>query len=229
VRDKKFTLKEKLILMGLVTRTLSRFPADDNLYKSIDGIISEYRERMRTQGFLSGLLQNMEKIHADIRKEHIVDLARTASGSAVSTKKIPDIVNAKYYQLIADFKQAAEDGAISDYITESFDKLIVPYVNSNGHIFENYLAYTLVSSKFLASTNNFASAYVWLVGQFLTMLTFASGIFHENETISHDEMVAAIYLFHRSVSHNEKLQKALEEIFMGDTLSFVLSALGEIK
>ena len=76
---------------------------------------------------------------------------------------------------------------------------------------------------------DFSAAYAGFAGEFLTMLVFAASLFNANESISHDEMIIAIYLFHRKISHNTSLRKKLSEVFTDNLLSVLLCALGDIK
>jgi len=130
---------------------------------------------------------------------------------------------------MAAFHHDVIDKKAEEYLADAFDRIIAPYVNANKYVFENYLAYVVVSSKFLNEAEDFSAAYTGFAGEFLTMLVFAAGLFHANESISHDEMIIAIYLFHRKISHNASLRKQLSEVFTDNLLSVLLCALGDIN
>jgi hypothetical protein len=168
-------------------------------------------------------------MNPDNRKRFFEILTATAAASATPPKKIPEgIKNADYYKRMANFYKDVEDNK-AEYLVDAFDRLIVPYVNQNSYVFENYLVYSLVSTKFLAEAENFSDAYAGFAGEFISMLVFTAGLFHGNEAISHDEMIAGIYLFHRKVSHYTELRKSLADAFSNDLLNLMIGAFGGIK
>jgi len=230
VQYRKFSIKEKLMFMGLVMRSFSKCPRDDKFSKSINEVLRTYRSNLRVSGLMADLQRNLGDIHPDNRKQIFLTLAQTASVSAIPPKKIPiGITNSDYYSLMAAFHNDVADKKAEQYLVSVFDRLIVPYVNANKYVFENYLAYVIVSSKFLYNVDDFSAAYSGFAGEFLSMLVFAAGLFNANQSISHDEMIIAIYLFHRKVSHSDLLRKQLSEIFTDNLLSILLCALGGIK
>lgn len=193
LHHRKFTLKEKIIYMGLFMRSLDKNPVNE--------AIKTYDENMRTSGFMQKLMAGTGTVHPDNRNFIIGRLAQLAA------------------VFISDTKISGE----------AFDRLVVPYVNANGYIFENYLVYTLMSSEFLKLETDYSKAYAGFAGEFLMMLVFSAGIFHKNEKLNHDEMVVAMYRFHRNVSHVENLRKIFADSFTDNLLPFLFGALGEIK
>ena len=144
-------------------------------------------------------------------------------------KKIPEgIKNVEYYKLLAVFHQDLKEEK-ADYIAAAFDRLVTPYVNANKYVFENYLAYTLVSSEFLKNTTDFAAAFAGFAGEFVLMLIYAAGLFHANESLTHDEMIIAMYLFHRKVSHNSELRKRLAGVFSNNAIAMLIGTLGGVN
>ena len=82
---------------------------------------------------------------------------------------------------------------------------------------------------FLNEADDYSKAYAGFAGEFICMLVFAAGLLGSRKSVGHDEMVAAIYLFHRKVSHSPDLRKTLADRFADSFLSYLLGALGEIK
>jgi len=221
-QHKNFSLKEKLIFMGIFMRSLSKFPADD--------AIKNYRTSLQTNGVLDNLLSGTEAMHPDNRKDFFTMLAKAASHCATPPKVFPTgITNAEYYKLMSDFYNNVNDDEAKEYLVDAFDRLIVPYVNANSYVFDNYLTYSLVSSKFLVNAEDHAEAFTGFAGEFLSMLAFTAGLFHKNETLTENEMIAGIYLFHRRISHNAEMRKIIAAAFSNDILSYLLGALGGIK
>ena len=109
-----------------------------------------------------------------------------------------------------------------------FDTKVAPYVNSKPRVFENYLMYALMSSRFLADSNDYASCFAGFAVELVTMLTFAC-MFHSSDSFGDEEMVVAMYLFHRRVSHSPVLRKKLAEQFTDNLLVFLVNVLGGIK
>ncbi|MCL2576751.1 MAG: flagellin lysine-N-methylase [Defluviitaleaceae bacterium] len=230
VQHRKFSIKEKLVYIGLFMRSVSKVSLIDNFEKSVNEIIRQYRSQMKMKGFLDKLITDMGTMHSDNRTNFFKMLASVASASAIPPKKIPDgIKNSEFYKLMAGFYKDIEDETAEKYLVDAFDRLIVPYVNANRYVFENYLAYSLVSTKFLHKSENFAEAFSGFTGEFLTMLVFTAGMFHKNKYLTNDEMVAGIYLFHRRVSHNATLRESLAKAFSNDILNLMLGALGGIN
>jgi len=227
---RKFSLKEKLIFSGLFMRSLSKITVDDNYSKSIADAISAYRSSMRTAGLLEKLLSDLGAIHIDNRSQILITLADVAANCALPPKKIPEgIKNTEYYKLMTEFHNDAVEKRLDNYLADAFDRLIVPYVNANRYVFENYLAYSLVSTKFLADTDDFAKAYAGFAGEFLAMFAYTAGLFHANETLNDDEMIIGMYLYHRKISHSVAVRKALADAFSDNLLPLLFCALGGIN
>ena len=112
---------------------------------------------------------------------------------------------------------------------EAYDRLIVPYVNANPWVFENYLMYTLHSSQFPRAVSNYADGYVGFLGEFIAMLVFTAGVFHKSERLTDEKMAASIYLFHRKVSHNINFRKEIAKCFSTSDFSFILGICGAIE
>jgi len=230
-QHRKFTLKERLMYMGLFMRSISNTP--ESIYaqaKHIDKIVKAYGDNMGMHNIFSQMQAGLAAMHPGNRIEIFSALLQAAAASAKPPKKIPKgIKNAEYYERIGIFNDDIRLGMAQLYVVGAFDKLIPPYVNDNQHIFENYLVYSLVSSKFLNDADNLAQAFAGFVGEFATMLVFTAGLFKKNETLTHDEMIIGMYLFHRTVSHNEGLRKQLATAFSNNLLNMLLGALGGIK
>jgi len=230
VQYRKFSIKEKLLFMGLFMRSLSRFKLDDNFNNSVEEVITNYRSYMNNADFFENLFSGMANVNEDSQKEFFNMLSAVVSVSLTVPKKIPEgIKNAQYYERMTTLHKDITDKIADEYLTKSFNRLIVPYVNENAHVFENYLAYSLVSSKFLIEAEDFAVAYAGFIGEFLAMLIFTAGLFKDNETLTQDDMVTGIYLFHRKISHAQTLRKNLASEFTDNLLAWLLNALGEIK
>jgi|GEM_PF-1620724 len=229
-QHRKFSIKEKLLLMGLFMRTASKLPKNDSFAKSLRDLKTAYRGYMGSSGFLDTLISDMGEMHPENRKDYLKIVTKTAAAAATPPKKIPEgITNADYYRLMVAFHEDVMSGGADEYIVDVFDRLIVPYVNANTYVFENYLAYSIVSTRFVKEADDFASAYAGFAGEFISMLAFTAGMFHKNEKLTHDEMIIGMYLFHRKVSHALALRKRLAEIFSNDILTMLLGSLGGIR
>ena len=227
------SVKEKLTYMGMFLRSASRFPLDRNFGITIDGAINMYRDNILKKGSLDSLMKDMGAMHPDNRKEFFKVLTTVASACAIPPRKLPEgIENTQYYDQMAEFYNDVKSEAANDYLVDTFDRLIVPYVNANSHIFENYLSYSVLSTQFIndvAKSEDFSAAFAGFAGEFLAMLAFTAGLFRNNETLTDDDLVIAIYLYHRKISHNKKLREHLSQAFTDDIFNFMLGALGGIK
>ena len=220
---RKFSVKDKLLFMGLFMRSLSKSG-------DIDKVVSTYRSSIRTKGLLDSIKSDLSKMEAETRQEFFQNVAVMATAVIAPPKKIPEGVdNAKYYELIGEFHKDVENETSKNYLSDTFDRLMVPYVNANANVFNNYLMYVVFTSNFLKAEGDYAKAYAGFAGEFVTMLTFATGLFNKYETIGHEEMVAAIYLYHRKVSHSNKIREILSDTFTDNILSLVLGVLGGIN
>jgi len=230
-QHRKFTLKERLIYMGLFMRSISNTPKSIYAHdKHIDNIITAYNNNMHKPDRFAQMQTDLSAMHPDNRVDIFSVLAQAAAASARPPKIIPKgIKNAEYYERIGKFNNDIKLGTAEIYLIGAFDKIITPYVNDNPHIFENYLMYSLVSSKFLNDAKNMAQAFAGFVGEFATMLVYTAGLFEKNETLTHDEMIIGMYLFHRTISHNQSLRKRLSTAFHNNLLNMLLGALGDIK
>jgi len=218
---RKFSLKEKTIYMGLFMRSLSKAPVAE--------VIDIYQSNIRKPETLSQLQSMPSVVDPIFRAEIFAILAKAAQIAARPPKVVPTgIKNSEYYLQIGRFNREAQ-AEEADYLSDSFDRLIVPYVNANPHIFENYLVYTIISSQFLKETEDYATAYSGFAGIFITMLVYTAGIFKDNQTLTHDEMIIGMYLYHRTISHNQKFSNQLSSIFNNNLLGMLLGALGGIK
>jgi lysine-N-methylase len=219
----KFSLKEKFIYMGLFMRSLTKST-------DVGAVIDMYKLNMKKPDFMTQLLGGLETMSQDYRIMIFGNLSSAVAGSVQPPRKIPSgIKNEKYYHQIQKLHNDARHNIMPQYLIEAFDKIIVPYVNENPHVFENYLVYSLVSTRFISETDDYAKAFAGFAGEFITMLVFTAGLFKQNETLTHDEMIVGMYLFHRTVSHNPKLRTHLASAFSDNLLNMLLGALGGIK
>ena len=231
VSYRKLSLKEKLIYMGLFMRSIGKLSIyapdyERSFRKTIKNYSNGLKEARQT---LNEVKTNLDIKGSDSRKEMLLAASLIACQVARPPRLIPEgIVNEKYYRLMADFHKDILMGKTLNYLLETFDGKIVPYVNSKPWVFENYLMYALMSSRFLSDSNDFAWCYAGFAGEFVTMLTFAC-MFHEYESFGDEEMVVAMYLFHRRVSHSPVLRKRIAEKFTDNLLVFLVSALGGVK
>jgi hypothetical protein len=213
-------------------RSLSKAPNQDEQARSeyIRNTVKTYKDNMRKTDIFSSLHENLTEMHPNQRKEIFNALAKSASVSATSPKKIPEgIKNAPYYELITNFHEDVKCNIAPLYLTKAFDNLIVPYVNANPFVFENYLVYVIVASMFLEDAEDFSKAYAGFAGEFLSMLTFTAALFYENKSLSDDEMIIGMYLYHRKISHNKELRKNLAAAFSNNLFNMLLGALGGIN
>ena len=226
---RKLSLKEKLLYMGMFMRSLGRLNIYGDYERSFRKTVQNYQKNIKdARKSLGDVVAKLNVDEADARGAYLSMLGALSAHLATPVASHPvGIVNEEYYKIMGSFKDDMFEGRIS-YLCETFDRLIVPYVNANPFVFENYLMYSLMSTRFLSDTNNFAEAYAAFAGEFVTMLVFAC-MFRESETFGDEEMVAAIYLFHRRVSHSPVLRKKLGELFKDTALVFLVSALGGIK
>ena len=218
---RKFTLKEKIIFMGLFMRSLGKSPVNET--------IETYRANMRKPETLKQLQSIPSTIDQNYRSDIFAILAKAAQAAAKPPKVIPKgIKNSEYYVQIGRFNLEVADGK-ADYLTDAFDRMVVPYVNDNSHVFENYLVYTIMTSSFLKEADDYATAFAGYAGIFITMLVYTVGLFKSNQTLTHDEMIVGMYLYHRNVSHNQKFKNQLSAAFNNNLLGMLLGALGGIK
>ena len=227
---RKLKLKEKLLYMGLFMRSISKISVySPNYTSTIRKTIRNYTDNLKgarkTLSEVTGKLGNADQV---FRTGTLMALSAFAYQVALPPKIHPvDIENVKFYTLMANFHKDHLNGASKEYIQRTFDEKIVPYVNARPHVFENYLMYSLISSRFLADSSDFATCFAGFAGEFATMLVFAC-MFHEYDSIGDEEMVAAIYLFHRRISHSQTLRKLLAAQFSDNILVFLLTVLNGI-
>ena len=221
-QHRKFSLKEKVVFMGLFMRSLNKSPIDET--------IDTYSQNLRKPDILTQIKANPPNIHPDYRSEIFLVLAKTAQATFKPPKVMPKgIKNAKYYLHLSRFHLEVMAGKAQEYLTSTFDRIIVPYVNANPYVFENYLVYSIASTSFVNDAEDYAKAYAGFAGLFLTMLVCTAGLFKDNESLTDDEMIVGMYLFHRSISHNQKLREQLSAVFGDNMLGMLLGALGGIK
>jgi lysine-N-methylase len=229
---RRFTLKEKIIYMGLFMRSLSKAPQENDpaRAKFIGDIINMYRDNMKKKNILEGLQSDLSLMDSEKRNSIFYVLTTAVTKSTKSPKTIPaGIKNSKYYALLTAMLLEAHATKDRTPTIEAFDRLIVPYVNENAYVFENYLTYVIVSSAFLNDAEDYAKAYAGFAGELLSMLVYCAGLLKRKDILSHDEMIAGMYLFHRQVSHNKELRKNLSAVFSNDLLNLLLGALGGIE
>ncbi|MCL1843340.1 MAG: flagellin lysine-N-methylase [Defluviitaleaceae bacterium] len=217
------SLKDKLLYMGLYMRTLDKSG-------DVNKVTQTYRNNIRTKGLLETIKADLGNMEINTRQDFFQNLASIAAKLIKPSEVKPKgIKNAEYYEMVESFYKDVNDETSKSYLSVAFDRNIVPYVNKNPNVFINYLMYTVFSSGFLRDSENYAQAYSGFVGEFLTMLTFAAGLFNNEKTVGKKEIATAIYLYHRKVSHSSKLRKMLAEIFTDDVFVLLVGALGEIK
>ena len=230
VAYRELTIREKLLYMGMFMRSIGKL--DMNMKDHPQGFMQT------VQNFLLGLsdarnslrevTNKLETGKSEARHNILISLATLAAQTVAQTATHPTgIKNELYYKLMESFRQDMADGS-TEQIVGTYDSLIVPYVNQKPHVFENYLMYSLMSTMFMSETNNFAEAYSGFAGEFVTMLTFTC-LFKDYKTLGDEEIVTAIYLFHRRVSHNQFLRRQLAMMFQDSLLVFLVTALGGIK
>ena len=228
---RKLTLKEKIMYMGLFMRSVGKLSVYAPDYKKL--------VRKTIKNYTNGLGDARKSLGEVVRKlggqsdaqrlSILLVISVLAHRVTVPPKIHPHgIENEKYYTLMGSYQNEVKDNVLQNYLLRTFDEKIVPYVNSRPHVFENYLIYVLMSSRFMSDSNDYAACFTGFGGELLTMLAFAC-MFHEYENFGDEEMVATIYLFHRRVSHSPVLRRQLAEKFTNDMLVFLLCALGGIK
>ena len=228
---RKLSLKEKLLYMGMFMRSVGKLNIyapnyDRDLKKTVKNYTGSLKDARKS---LALVVEKLGDKNDGSRFGSLIAVSLLASQVALPPKKHPvGIENEKYYTMMAGFHNEIRSGEIAKYLLETFDKKIVPYVNSKPWVFENYLMYALMSSRFLADSNDYAACFAGFAGEFVTMLTF-SCMFHGSESFGDEEMVVAMYLFHRRVSHSPVLRKKLSEQFSDNLLVFLVNALGGIK
>ena len=225
------TVKEKLLYMSTFMRSIGKLSRYESQFQlNIKKTIGTYNDGLpEASAMLNQIVGKLGVIDSQMRNNVLQNLAVFAYQVAVPPKLHPEgIENAKYYTVMSNFHRDVGDGSAVNYLLNTFDSKIVPYVNSRPHVFINYLQYVLLSSCFLADSNDFAEAYAGFAGEFASMLVFAC-MFHDSETFGDEEMVVAMYLFHRRISHNQKLRMALAKYFSDNVLVYLLAALGGIE
>jgi len=219
----KYSFMEKLIYMGLFMRSISKLPLDSEFIRAIKEPLETYRGNLGAKSIFSGVIDRLKNTDDEHRANMLLQLSGVSAAAVSHIKKVPeDLPNASYYKLMETFYSDVTEGNAKDYLVEAFDRLIVPYVNDNAYVFNNYLTYVLLSSQFLADTDDFAEAYAGFIGEICAMLIFTAGLFHENTSLSHEDMVVGIYLFHRRVSHSKKIRNSMAEMFKTESLAFLL-------
>ena len=228
---RKLSLREKFMYMGMFMRNVSKLSIyapnyERNLRKTIKNYSNGLGEARKS---LAQVVEKLGEVQDSIRTGTLMAMSLLAAHVALPPKKHPEgIENEKYYTMMADFHNDVRSGVVAKYLLDTFDRKIAPYVNSKPWLFENYLMYALMSSRFLADSNDYAACFAGFAGEFVTMLTLAC-MFHEHECFGDEEMVVAMYLFHRRVSHSAVLRKKLAEQFTDNLLVFLVNALGSIK
>ena len=228
---RKLGLKEKLLYMGMFMRSMSKLPKDSKTYsRDARQTIKNYSNGLKdARKTLSEVIKKLDEKGIQNRESILLPISILTSHAAIPPKKHPEgIENEKYYTLMKSFYDDIKVGKVREFLLDAYDGLIVPYVNSKPYVFENYLMYALMSSMFLSDSDDYALCYAGFAGEFVTMLVFAC-MFHEYDTFGDEEMVVAMYLFHRRISHNIQLRKQLAERFSDNLLVFLISALGGIK
>ena len=227
---RKLTIKEKLLYMAMCMRSISKLDNSFDYARSFRKTIKNYGDGLRdARKSLRDVITGLGSLQKSHRISMLSGLAQLACAAATPPKMHPKgIGNENYYRLMANFNLDIMSGKVTTYICDAFDRLIVSYINSKPYLFENYLTYSLMSTEFLSETDNFARAYAGFAGEFATMLVFAC-MFHEQDVFGDEEMVAAIYLFHRIISHNKQLRKALIDKFADNTIVFLIYALGGVN
>ena len=228
---RKLGLREKLLYMGMFMRSVSKLSLYSPSYvRDLRKTIKNYTNGLGdSRKTLGEVVKKLCEKETGIRFTMLAAASMLAHRVAKPPKLYPEgIENARYYTLMAKFHEEIGDGTVREYLLDTFDNKIVPYVNSKPHVFENYLMYTLMSSRFLADSSDYAACFAGFAGEFVTMLTFAC-MFRGDENFGDEEMVVAMYLFHRRISHSPTLRKNLAERFAYNLLVFLVNALGGIK
>jgi lysine-N-methylase len=227
----KFTLMDKLAYIGMFMRSLAKIPKDEKFSASVDETISMYHKNLYEKGIMDGLHESRKNVDKDLRKELLIAIARIAALSIMAPEVSPEeSMNSKLYELIRDFRGSVLNEGEMDRAIGAFDRIVVPYVNDNPHVFENYLFYEIYTTQFPKdSVEGFIEGYIALVGEFLSVLVFAAGMFRKGKRLRDWEMIGAIYLFHRTVSHNLDRRKKVGKIFESIGLGEFLGTFGAIK
>ena len=231
VSYRKLGLREKLLYMGMFMRSMSKLSVQASTYakdarQTVKNYINGLSDARKT---LRDVMAKLGEKGKESRNGILLTVSMIASNVAIPPKMHPHgIENEKYYTLMGEFYNDIKEGKVQGYLLEAYDNLVVPYVNSKTHVFENYLMYVLMSSMFMNDSSDYAACYAGFAGEFVTMLTFAC-MFHENEIFGDEEMVIAMYLFHRRISHSTELRKNLASFFSDNLLVFMVGALGGIK
>jgi len=212
IMNSKLTLLQKIMFMGVAMRQVGKIPKDENLKKALLGVIPGVRQGITNKDIINQLA-NVETPDR-VLINSIIGKVAEISAQAASVPKVvpPDLPNAPYYDLMRNYREDVNSGEHQKYILDAYEKLVVPYVNENPNLFENYLRYRLHSTQYPKGLKDYTVSYTSFVGEFLAMLIFTAGLFHKKDKITEEEMVPAIYLFHRVISHNEKLRVRLAEI-----------------
>lgn len=226
----KFSLMDKIIYKSLFMRAVEKLPKDDSFAFNINTTINAYKANLYVDGLLDELKEGLSQIDMDGRKISLQIIARLAATAISKTKSIPqDMINAPYYKLMEQFGADCASGDVDSYLVDAFDRLVIPYVNANPLVFDNYFIYILHSTQFAKGAESYSNCYSGYIGEFVAMLVFAAGLFHEKEQLTDEEMIVAIYMYHRKVSHSPQYRGLLAKHFEDNNLGFLFGMCEGIK
>ncbi len=220
---KKFTLMDKIAYMGVFFKGLDKLPVDEAL--------SLYHKNLYTQGILDEVHNARAKTDEFERRKVLLELALVVSNVIKTPEVLPvNTLNTKLYERLNNFKEALKTAEQAMPLSEAYDRVIVPYINKNAYLFENYLFYQIYFTQYPNGITEYGIGYKEFIGEFLMLLMFGAGLYRNKKSIRDWEMVNVIYLFHRTVSHNKAVRKHLTEVLNNiGSMGEFLSLFGKVK
>ncbi|MCB2308795.1 flagellin lysine-N-methylase [Clostridium estertheticum] len=201
VQNRKYTLWERLIILGLFMQKVSEYINIESVDK-IPGLIQEYNEIIDSESLkqeLSNIPINLN-IQMELMKE-------------ISDQRFDMNINgnmSSYINCVMEFLQGVkytEDDKVEDIgerYEEAFNNYYKPFMDEHEYVLENYVVNYIFKEVFpILSKGDVFQDYVKLIVNYSYIKMLLIGMSGFNKKLDEAIIVRVIYSFSRAVEHNK--------------------------
>lgn len=205
VKDRKYTISERLYILGVFLETLEEKSNNDvlsfiNNFNEEDALrdyqLNSTNYLLQT-AFLKDLLDRMD-VFNEIDSEGFKEYTKVL----IDGLKLDNIKNI---------------GSNSDFYINSYESYVDNIINKNSFIFENYLVNFMYNNLFPFSENEYVfHGYIMLVIRYSLIRFYLVGIHNVKKDDSREGIIKVIQKFSKAVEHHYT--------FLSETLEYVVNS-----
>lgn len=206
LQDRKYTLDERLILLGLFFRKVQE-AIDNGKLESVNDIIIDYTTMMSNGGVKSHLsaVSTNFSIQMELCKELLDYRVSLGIGSERYKQCLIETLKGIEYTDEAKLEEIAER------YKESFLEYYMPFISENEYILENYLVNYVFKNLFPFGNSSIFEDYVMLVLNYSMIKLHLIGMSGFHNGLSTDLVITLIQSYSKTVEHNSVfLNKAIK-------------------